>query len=295
MDIANLHAFIVVATKGSFSLAAPSLHLTQPAVSKRVAALEDELETKLFDRIGRRVTLTEAGQTLLPRARRILNEVDDSRRALRNLSGQVSGPLSIGTSHHIGLHRLPPVLRMYTQRYPQVQLDIRFLDSEVIHDDVARGDLELGIGTLPITAAEGVQIHPVWVDELAFVSSPTHPLARRREITLDILASYPAILPGETTYTHRIIERAFALRGVQVRVSLSTNYLETIKMMVSVGLGWSVLPGTMLDTEIIALPIKELRMERTLGVIQNKRHTLSNAARAMLELLLHASIAPTQG
>ena len=107
MDISNLQAFVVVADTASFSLAAEQLHVTQPAVSKRISTLENQWDTRLFNRLGRKVLLTEAGQMLLPRAKRILSELEDCRRALGNLSGQVSGTLSIATSHHIGLHRLP--------------------------------------------------------------------------------------------------------------------------------------------------------------------------------------------
>jgi DNA-binding transcriptional LysR family regulator len=118
MDTQSLQAFLSVADTGSFSRAAEQLHLTQPAVSKRIATLEGMINARLFDRIGRRVTLTEAGRLLLPRARQILVMVDDSRRALGNLSGGVAGSLTLATSHHIGLHRLPPLLKQYTQRHP---------------------------------------------------------------------------------------------------------------------------------------------------------------------------------
>ncbi|MDH5778224.1 MAG: LysR family transcriptional regulator, partial [Gammaproteobacteria bacterium] len=130
MDLNNLTTFVAVAETGSFSQTSEQLFLTQPAISKRIAALEDELGTSLFDRIGRSVSLTEAGQALLPRAHKILLEVEDSRRAISNLSGNISGKLSIGTSHHIGLHRLPPVLRQFNIAYPDVELDIHFMDSE---------------------------------------------------------------------------------------------------------------------------------------------------------------------
>src|SRR5690625_1031991 len=108
LDTQSLQAFLAVAESDSFSRAAEQLHLTQPAVSKRIATLETQIGARLFDRIGRRVTLTEAGQILLPRARQILIMVDDSRRALTNLEGQIAGSLTLATSHHVGLHRLPP-------------------------------------------------------------------------------------------------------------------------------------------------------------------------------------------
>ena len=111
MDLANLNAFIAIAEAGSFSEAAERLHLTQPAVSKRIAGLEQQLDTRLFDRLGREVSLTEAGRALLPRAYQILYVLDDTRRALTNLNGEVSGRLTLATSHHIGLHRLPALKR----------------------------------------------------------------------------------------------------------------------------------------------------------------------------------------
>ena len=130
MDIGALQAFLAVAESGSFSHAADRVFLTQPAVSKRIAALEHELGTRLFDRIGRRIHLTETGRALLTRARTIIHELDDAKRSIANLAGRVSGELSMATSHHIGLHRLPPGLKAFHTTYPQVHLDLRFMDSE---------------------------------------------------------------------------------------------------------------------------------------------------------------------
>lgn len=286
MDIASLHAFVTIVDSGSFSLAAERLHLTQPAVSKRVATLEETLQVHLFDRLGRTARLTEAGTVLLPRARRILAEVDDSRRALRNLSGIVTGTLTLATSHHIGLHRLPPVLRTFTAQYPQVRLDMRFMDSEVACAMMLRGEAELAIVTLPPTVEPPLEMLPLWTDPLVLVAARNHPLARRPVVTPQQLAEHSAILPSEATFTRRIFEEALSRLGVSLAVAFATNYLETIKMMVAVGLGWSVLPRTMLDGELVELPVAELRLERTLGVVRHTGHTLSNAARALRAILL---------
>lgn len=285
MDIASLRAFVTVADSGSFSTAAERLHLTQPAISKRVAVLEAELDIRLFDRLGRAVRLTEAGNVLLPRALRILAEVDDSRRALRNLSGSVTGPLTLATSHHIGLHRLPPVLRTFTARYPQVRLDMRFMDSEVACAVVLRGEVELAIVTLPPQVDPPLKIVPLWPDSLVVVASRAHPLAELATVVPQQLQEHTAILPSEATFTRRIVEDEFKRLGVEIPVAFATNYLETIKMMVVVGLGWSVLPRTMLDQELVELHIDGLRLERTLGAVSHTSHTLSNAARALLVIL----------
>jgi DNA-binding transcriptional LysR family regulator len=285
MDTTGLRTFITAAELESFSLAAEQLYLTQPAVSKRVAALEEELGTALFDRIGRHVKLTEAGQELLPRAKTILNEIEDSKRLITNLAGKVSGRLSIGTSHHIGLHRLPPILRRFSAQYPEVELDMHFMDSEAACRAVLSGDLELGIVTLPPEPIEDLEQEVIWPDPLSIVVAKDHPLAEQKKVSLRDLASYPAILPSHGTYTRELLEQAFIPKGLDLLIGMTTNYLETIKMMVSVGLGWSVLPSTMLSQELVSLNIRDIRISRQLGIVHHRKHTLSNAANAIIEVL----------
>jgi DNA-binding transcriptional LysR family regulator len=285
MDTSSLQTFLTVAEKQSFSEAADALYLTQPAVSKRIAALEDELKTRLFDRIGRKISLTEAGHALLVHAKTILLEMEDSKREIANLRGTVAGRLSIGTSHHIGLHRLPPILRRYSSTYPEVELDLHFMDSEVACRAVLSGDLELGIVTLPPTPLPELYSEVIWPDPLVFVVGRDHPLAKKAKASLRQLADYPAILPSKGTYTRELLEQNFAPLGLSLQVGMSTNYLETIKMMVGVGLGWSVLPESMLSSELVAIPISKMTIARQLGVVHHQARTLSNAARAMMDTL----------
>ena len=282
-----LAAFLQVADSGSFSTAAGVLHLSQPAVSKRIALLEQRAGRRLFDRIGRRVHLTEAGRTLLPYARRVLQDLEDGRRALSLLAARVAGRLSIGTSHHIGLHRLPPVLKRYTHDFPDVDLDLHFMDSEVACQAVVAGRLEIGIVTLPLQPLPALDSAEVWPDPLAVVVAPEHPLARRRRIRLKELAAHPAVLPDEATYTHRIIKAELARHGVQPRVLLATNYLETLKMLVAIGLGWSVLPRSMLDRSVRALATPGFAPARSLGVVWHRDRTLSAPARRLIAQLGH--------
>lgn len=287
MDIPNLHAFVAVADSGSFSEASGRLYLTQPAVSKRISALEAELDVHLFDRIGRKVTLTEAGTALLSPARNILQQVEDSKRAIQNISGHIAGKLSIGTSHHIGLHRLPPVLRAFTSAYPEVELDLHFMDSEEACHAIEHGELELGIVTLPLEPAKVLHTYEIWPDPLDIVVNQSHPLTLLKKITPKQLAHYSAIMPTRGTYTRQIFEHTMRKHKLELKVGLSTNYLETIKMMVSVGLGWSILPRSMLSKELKTLYIDNIKLERKLGIVWHSGHTLSNAAKAMSEMLKH--------
>jgi DNA-binding transcriptional LysR family regulator len=285
MDTQNLAAFIAVSDTGSFSRAAEQLHLTQPAVSKRITVLEQQVGHALFDRVGRRIALTDAGRALLPHAHRVLQELEDGRRALSHLNERISGRLSIGTSHHIGLHRLPDVLRAFTQRFPDVDLDIHFMDSEIACEAVLAGKLELGIVTLPLQPLDQLRMHVVWPDPLSVVVGPDHPLAGAIEVGLTELATYPAVLPDEATYTRRIVRQALEAHGLEPRVRLATNYLETLKMLVGIGLGWSVLPESMVDASLRQLLIPGLEMQRDLGAVWHQRRTLSGAAQALLQSL----------
>ncbi|MFC7520639.1 LysR family transcriptional regulator [Xanthomonas populi] len=285
MDLANLSAFVAIAQSGSFSAAGEALHLTQPAVSKRIALLEGQLSARLFDRLGRQVVLTEAGQALLPRAQRILTELEDTRRVLEHLGAAVCGRLSLATSHHVGLHRLPALLRRFAAEHPQAALDIQFMDSELAYAAVLRGEVELAVTTLAPDTRAPLRAQPIWHDRLQFVVAPDHPLAAVRAVTLNDVVTHPAVLPDPGTFTHRIVAGLFAERGLVTRVRMSTNYLETIKMLVSVGLAWSVLPERMIDHQIVALPLADVALSRVLGCVTHGGRTLSRAAQAFVALL----------
>ncbi|MDX1732787.1 MAG: LysR family transcriptional regulator [Halioglobus sp.] len=285
MDVQNLMAFLLVAESGSFSAAAQRLHLTQPAVSKRVAQLEQALDAPLFDRIGRNISLTEAGTALLPHARAIQLELQAAEQSVRDLAGDVSGRLRLATSHHIGLHRLPPVLSQFSREYPEVHIDIDFMDSEQAYDLTTRGETELAVVTLSPSPAEHIIALPVWPDPLDFMVQAGHELSRRKRVELAQLSELPAILPGLNTYTGQIVKNLFDQHELPLSVSIATNYLETIRTMASVGLGWTVLPRSMGDESLAALSVRGAKISRTLGVVHHEGRRLSRAARAFIATL----------
>lgn len=284
MDLPALIAFIEVARYQSFSLAAAALFISQPAISKRISALELELGTTLFNRINRKVTLTEAGRALLPRVQALRTELEDIRRLASNLSGDVHGALTMGTSHHIGLHRLPPALSEFNQRYPAVQLDLRFVASEQACQAVERGELELAIATLPTELPEQLQAQVIWTDQLQIVTSRTQALSQMEHVSLAELVQHRCVLPSKDTYTYQIISQALGNLEKHLTIYVSTNYLETLKMLVSAGFGWSLLPHTLLDENLVIVETP-LQLKRELGVITHRKRTLSNAARGMLGIL----------
>ena len=296
MDTQSLQAFISVAETESFSLAAQRLHLTQPAVSKRIANLEETLDIQLFDRLPRKAILSPAGEALLPRARHIITELMDIKTELASLSGDVSGTLRIGTSHHIGLHHLPHLLRQFHSAYPRVKLAMQFLGSEAACEALAQGELDIAFATLPLSNHPKLDMQAVWRDPLKFVCAHTHPLAKNKRTSMKDLSQHEAILPEANTVTFEIIENAFKKEDISLQtalpsryretISMMSSYMETIKMMTSVGLGWAVLPEHMAqDKDLIQLKIGTKTLYRELGVLQRKGKTLGAAGRAFLAIL----------
>ena len=285
MDTQHLQAFVAIAESGSFSGAADKLHLTQPAISKRIALLEDQVKSPLFDRIGRQIALTHAGQVLLPKAKLILSEVEAASQAIADLQGEVKGKLSIATSHHIGLHYLPPYLRQYSEDFPQVKLDLHFLDSELAYQDVIQGRFDLAVVTLPQEPDSRLLTAQLWQDELQFVAAPSHLLASRSRLTLKDLSGHPAIMPDTNTYTTRLIKAIFDQAGLSLEITLVTNHLDAIKMMLSIGLGWGVLPKRLIDSQLKNLNVNQPAIRRPLGVIHHAQRSLGKAANAFLRLL----------
>ncbi|MEH6470593.1 MAG: LysR family transcriptional regulator [Halopseudomonas sp.] len=285
MDAHSLKAFVIAAELSSFSLAAERLFLTQPAISKRIANLEQQINCRLFDRIGRKVSLTEAGETLLPKARNILLQIEDTRRLLANRSGQIDGSLTLATSHHISLHRLPPVLRQYNADHPDVALDLKFEESEVAYEGVLNGEWELAVITLSPQPHPQVCATPIWLDQLCYCCAVDHPLAQQRSLQLTDLTQHSAILPTQNTFTRQLVKKQFDREELALNVAMSTNNLDTIRMMVSIGLGWSVLPHTLLDPSLTTLRLETQQIQRPLGLIYHNDRTLSNAAQAFIDLL----------
>ncbi len=286
MNTTNLITFTTVMQTGSISAAAEKLFITQPAVSKRIKNLEDEFHVTLFDTIGRGIIPTNAAHELLPHAKRWIEDYESCKASLQHSTETATGRLTIGTSHHIGLHHLPAVLKRFVQEYPAVQLDVRFMDSEEAHRAVLDGDVSLAFLTLPPTFDRRLSYHTLWSDPLYFVTGALSPLAAKTDVTLATLAYHPAILPAANTFTSQITLSEFAKQNLRPYATMSTNPLESIRMLVSVGLGWSVLPQTLINQDLVKIDMKEeIELQRHLGMVTNPSLTRSASTTALIDLL----------
>lgn len=286
MNTTNLATFVAVMQTGSISSAAEKLYITQPAVSKRIKNLEDEFGTALFDTVGRSIIPTAAAYDLLPFVRRWLDDYEACKASLQHAKEVASGRLVIGTSHHIGLHHLAHVLKRFIQTYPAVQLEVRFVDSEEAHKAVLEGEISLAFLTLPPTFDRRLNYHTLWSDPLYFVTGTLSPLAQKSKVSLLQLAHYPAILPAANTFTSQITLAEFAKHNLRPYATMNTNPLESIRMLVSVGLGWSVLPETLINQDLIKIDMAEnIELQRHLGLVTNPNLTRSASMQALLSML----------
>ncbi|MBL4712654.1 MAG: LysR family transcriptional regulator substrate-binding protein, partial [Gammaproteobacteria bacterium] len=224
------------------------------------------------------------GEALIPSYQRIQAEIGEAQRIISTLRTEVKGHLKFGTSHHIGLHRLPPVLRQYTKQYPQVELDIQFMDSEQASALILKGDIELALITLPDHIDKPLSTIPIWSDPMECVVASDHVLAKHKNVTIKQLAKHGVLIQSHSTHTRDIIDQALKLDS-NTKVIMESNYLETIKAMIQNGLGWGVLPESMIDKSLHQLKLKNIFMERHLGVLLHASRTLSSPARVLLDML----------
>ncbi|MEK7697249.1 MAG: LysR family transcriptional regulator substrate-binding protein, partial [Pseudomonadota bacterium] len=172
--------------------------------------------------------------------------------------------------------------------YPDVRLDLRFMDSERACSAVTHGELELAVVTLPPQVSPPLRVEKIWDDPLDIVVNPQHPLAAHAAAARQLTA-YPAILPGPGTYTREIILKALGPLRHRIQVGMTTNYLEVLKMLAAIGLGWSALPRTMIDDGLKVVQIKNMTIRRELGIVTHAAHTLSNAGQAMIRIIREAA------
>ncbi len=289
MDFYQLLYFRKVAETKSLSRAAEELLITQPAVSKQIRALEDELGERLFDRLGKRVFLTKAGEVLLLHAEKILRLIDEAKTAVLDLSEECSGELVIGTSDHISLHRLPGILKAYITAFPKVDLKLRCHRSETILEMVGKNLVDIGVITLPRVSANIIS-KVIWTDSMSLVYPTKHPLSVLKKIRLKDILSYGMILPETGTTTRKNIDALFIKKRLIPNVTMEVAYIETIKGLVKAGLGISILPDKAVEQEvksgtIISAKIEDADFSRDLGVVYLKDKFLSKPALEFMKFL----------
>ncbi|HVN79825.1 MAG TPA: LysR family transcriptional regulator [Terriglobia bacterium] len=288
MNLDQLRNFREVAVHRSFTLAAEKLFRTQPAISTQVRMLEEELGERLFDRIGKKVFLTQAGEILLSYAERMLRLHDEAKLAVSELNATPKGKLLIGANEATCIYILPRVFTLYKQRCPEVQISIYRNFSKKVLEKILENQLDFGIVTLPVVSKDLVTI-PISEDELWLITSPSHPLASRSAVGLAEMIGYPMIFHKVGTTRDRIMKH-FGKLAEKVNISFELASIETIKKFVAIGMGVSIVPRSYALNEseqgtLSSMPIKNLRIVRKLGLIYRKDRYLSRASKIFLQVV----------
>ena len=288
MNLDQIRNFYEVAVHKSFTQAAEKLYRTQPAISTQVRILEEELGEKLFDRIGKKVCLTQAGEILFTYAERLLRLHDEAKLAITELNASPKGKILIGANEATCIYVLPQIFALFKREYPDVQISIYRTFSKKVVDKTLDNQLYFGIVTLPV-ADRDLYVWPIAEDELWLITSPSHPLASREAINLNELVPYPMIFHKAGTTRERLMKH-FGKLGDKLNISMELASIETIKKFVSIGMGISIVPKSYVLNEseqgtLRLIRIKNLKMIRKLGLIYRKNRYLSRACKAFLEVV----------
>ncbi|HEX8847162.1 MAG TPA: LysR family transcriptional regulator [Pyrinomonadaceae bacterium] len=250
MEIRQLRAFTAIAETGTFTAGAQRVHITQAAISMQIRQLEIELGAPIFIRAPRRVLLTEAGEALLERARRILREHDAAVAEIAELAGAERGRLRVGSaSAMVSADPLPQILGELRERHPRAEITIVSGTSQALVRQILAGDLDMAFVSLPVEA-RGIQTEVLSRDELVVIASPRHRLAKQRVVSVFTLAGEKLILGERGGNTRRLIDGLFEEAGVQPTVAMELSRQAAIKRMVEEDMGVGIIPLRSVREEI---------------------------------------------
>jgi DNA-binding transcriptional LysR family regulator len=287
MELSQLEVFLTVAREGRFSRAAEKLYRTQSAVSQTIRKLEEELGEALFDRSSREGVLTDAGHVLQGYAERLLNLRGDAQEALIELRELHKGKLVIAANEFTALYLLP-VLAEFRRLHPMIRTTVQRSLGSHIPDDLLRHRAELAVLSYDPQEPRLRSI-VVYLDELAFVVPPTHPLASAAQVSIRQLGAEPFVAHiVSSPYRDKVIQ-AFKRHKTPLHMDIELPTLQAITRFVAMGNGVALVPeisaqSELVRGELVRIPVRELHLQRKLRLIYRKEASLSHAARAFLKV-----------
>ena len=291
MSDRRLQVFNTVAKLLSFTKAAEALHMTQPAVTFQVRQLEEQFNTRLFDRTHNRISLTKAGEVVQEHAIKIFELYAQMEDAVREVTGEVSGSLIIGASTTIAEYMLPALLGDFKRNHPDIKLYLQVANTDGIVTMVENNDLDLGVVEAPVSN-KNLQVEVCRTDGLVAIVPPDHPLAMREKVTIQELVGYPYICREEGSGTRDVIHDYLAENGMSsddLDVIMELGNPEAIKGAVEAGMGISIISAATIVKELrlktlVSIPL-DPPLERPFSFVRQKQKFRQ---RAMEELLVFA-------
>ena len=285
MDLPELQVFLAVATERSFSRAAAQLHRTQPAVSQAIRRLELDLNERLFDRSSKGGRLTEAGQVLFDYALRLTRLREEAEGAVRELQDLRRGRVVIGANEG-AVHVLLPIVEHFRAEHAQAQVEVRRVSARQIANEVLSRSLDFGVLTFP-PRERGLQAVSLGEDELVMLINPEHPLAKRKQVSMDEFGQQTVIAHNDPSPIRERVLRLYEQRHSPINIQIGLPSLDGIKRAVEMGLGVALLPRRCALVEIgngqlAAVKVSQLRLPRHVRLVYRRSGEMSHAAEAFL-------------
>ena len=285
----RLQVFYTVAKLLSFTKAAETLHMTQPAVTFQVRQLEEHFNTRLFDRTHNRVTLTEAGRKSYEYAEEIFELYAEMENSVKELTGDVSGILTLGASTTIAEYMLPNLLSGFTKEYPDIQLRLKVSNTEGIVSMIENSMIDLGIVEGPVTN-KNLLVEVCRVDHLVVIVPPEHELSTKQSISMDELMHFPFVVREEGSGTRDVIMGYVTKMGLDknnLNICLELGSPESIKGAVEAGMGVSIVSNATIQKEIQLNLLKKVDLdpplERSFSFVRQRQKFRLHAMEQLLE------------
>lgn len=285
MELRQLEYFMTVCEELHFTRAAEKLNIAQPTLSQQIKVLEGEVGIPLFDRIGKKTALTEAGEILYKHSKQIFYELEQAQAAVRELNGLERGRLTIGSLLTCMNYLLPPALVHFKELYPSIELSVQGLRSEEIERNILENKLDLGLTFLPNGNNELEEIS-LYTEELALAVPKGHPLATKSAVNFEQITNIPLILMPGNYQLRKLIEGYALTAGITINPTLELTTLESIIQLTEKGVGASILPLPYLEhlnnQDIKIVEILDPTPQRKIGIIYRKDKFMCTATRTFI-------------
>jgi LysR family transcriptional regulator, transcriptional activator of the cysJI operon len=289
MHIETLKVFCDLAESGSFSLAASKNFITQSAVSQQVRSLEERYGRELVERSKGHVRLTQAGDVLYRASKEIFQKYREIEDTLQTLSRSVTGTVRVATVYSVGLYELSSPLKRYLRAFPEVTVHLEYTRANKIYEDVSRGNVDLGLVAYPSKRPQ-IMITPFREDQLVLICAPQHPFARLSRVSMKRLHGEKFVGFERDIPTRRALDRVFRQHGIVVHYVMEVDNIETLKRVVEIGSGISIVPQPTVLQEIKsktlnAVQLTDKVLTRPLGMISKRGRRFTPAVQKFIDFL----------
>ena len=288
MDIRSLQVFLSVAKHLNYTRAGEELNLSQPSVSVRIRQLETEFNLKLFEQLGKKIALTNAGQQFIPYARAVVTALDDAHQAVSELQGLEKGTLRIGASTTPGMYLIPHTVARFKNEHPLIEIQLRIKDTRSIEEAVIRNEFDFAFVGGHLVGDEVAVVR--WItDELLLIVSPAHYLAKKKLVKARDLKHERFISREAGSATQAATLSHLNKSNLQVQTVIEMENPESVKKAVQSGLGIAFISKFAVATELkaktlVAVRVTGLNIKRELKIVYRKDKHLSSAARSFIEM-----------